>query len=550
MTYVIAEGPPLDGRDAWSSPARTARSGPRLRSAESWGRFVRTEQGPSRPGRRGRAPRAGRQHRALVPGPRLSVRVRASTWRGSTARPTAPTSTCRWTPASGPRCARVEVDGQRRRFPSARSCASFRSAPGDWYDARASSEGASSSPRWTSCDSPAWTCRATRPTTRASSSCSASTESQKHLIKGKPGYISSGGLTSQATWTDRSWLGGLRTFTVAATAQTGIAALENPAQELYRLNLTAFQPYVGDRRSRWRAAPSSSTAATSGTGAGRSGFEGSLVVGAGAAPLAVARLLDLAPPRVSTTASAPTCRPRNICPCSASPTPGSGRAHSNKTRNRSVLTLEGSYGRLDRIANPRKGYVIRPRIETTLPGFNTSEYFLMDLGRDGLRAASKTIGFTLRGGAGRIYPRGKSVTEAGRRVAVRVPARARRRHASPPAAPATCAAGARCWSDPSCRRSSWSSSGDSTVAVADRYTPVGGLARLVGSVELHFPMPLLSEHFQPYVFYDGGRIWTPDQPLRAQRSGCSTRTISIRRWASGSATRPSSARSRWRWATS
>ena len=23
-------------------------------------------------------------------------------------------------------------------------------------------------------------------------------------------------------------------------------------------------------------------------------------------------------------------------------------------------------------------------------------------------------------------------------------------------------------------------------------------------------MPLLSEAFQPYVFYDGGRIWTPD----------------------------------------
>jgi outer membrane protein assembly factor BamA len=53
--------------------------------------------------------------------------------------------------------------------------------------------------------------------------------------------------------------------------------------------------------------------------------------------------------------------------------------------------------------------------------------------------------------------------------------------------------------------------GDSTVVVADRYTPVGGLARLVGSVELHFPMPLLSQAFQPYLFYDGGRIWTPDR---------------------------------------
>jgi hypothetical protein len=74
------------------------------------------------------------------------------------------------------------------------------------------------------------------------------TESQEHIIKGEAGFISSSGVTSQAAWTDRSWLGGLRTFTVAATAQTGVAAVENPALRLYRLTVTAFQPYVGDRR--------------------------------------------------------------------------------------------------------------------------------------------------------------------------------------------------------------------------------------------------------------------------------------------------------------
>jgi outer membrane protein assembly factor BamA len=40
---------------------------------------------------------------------------------------------------------------------------------------------------------------------------------------------------------------------------------------------------------------------------------------------------------------------------------------------------------------------------------------------------------------------------------------------------------------------------------------VGGLARFIGSVELHFPMPLLGDAFQPYVFYDGGRVWTPEE---------------------------------------
>jgi outer membrane protein assembly factor BamA len=73
-------------------------------------------------------------------------------------------------------------------------------------------------------------------------------ENPKHLIKGEGGYIASGGLTAQGTWANRSWLGGLRTLTVAATAQTGVAALEYPAQQYYRLSLSAFQPYVGDRR--------------------------------------------------------------------------------------------------------------------------------------------------------------------------------------------------------------------------------------------------------------------------------------------------------------
>src|SRR4029079_8793932 len=73
-------------------------------------------------------------------------------------------------------------------------------------------------------------------------------ENPQYLIKGEGGYIASGGLTVQGTWANRSWLGGLRTLTVAATAQTGVAALEYPAQQYYRLSLTAFQPYVGDRR--------------------------------------------------------------------------------------------------------------------------------------------------------------------------------------------------------------------------------------------------------------------------------------------------------------
>jgi outer membrane protein assembly factor BamA len=48
------------------------------------------------------------------------------------------------------------------------------------------------------------------------------------------------------------------------------------------------------------------------------------------------------------------------------------------------------------------------------------------------------------------------------------------------------------------------------VAFAERYTPVGGLARLQGSAEVQMPLPGFDEKWQTFAFLDGARIWTPD----------------------------------------
>ena len=53
--------------------------------------------------------------------------------------------------------------------------------------------------------------------------------------------------------------------------------------------------------------------------------------------------------------------------------------------------------------------------------------------------------------------------------------------------------------------------GTDTVLVADRYVPIGALARLTGSLELRFPAPGLPPKWQAQVFLDGGRVWTPDE---------------------------------------
>jgi outer membrane protein insertion porin family len=339
------------------------------------------------------------------------------------------------------------------------------------------------------------------------------TESQPHIIKGEAGYISSGGVTTQGSWTNRSWLRGLRTLTVAATAQTGIAALENPAERLYRLSLTAFQPYVGDRRLSLAGGPFAEYRDDLTDRSWAVGLQGSLVWAP--APLKSLTLgYSISHRRIYDFGFGNDLSAEQYLPLlHLADSAQAGTLEG--IRNVSALSLEGSYGRLDRIANPRKGYVIRPRLETTLPGFNTSEYFLIDLGATAFVPLTKRVGVTVRAGAGRIFPYGNSIQAAVNESPFVSLLRLR---------DVVFTAGGsrdvRGWGTllvgPKLPQVTLQQSGDSTLFVSNGYTPVGGLARLIASVELHFPMPLLSDKFQPYLFYDGGRIWTPDSRFALQ----------------------------------
>jgi outer membrane protein assembly factor BamA len=505
VTYRIAEGPPLMA----DTLTFTGTDGTLIvpdSLERSWGRFVRAEQ--KQLGRSGEDER-----RALADS---TVRwFRAHGYPFATAATIARVDSAanradlrvQVDPGQRARIRRIDVTGNRT-VPKREVVRQLSVQAGDWYDAHALEQAREQLTqmdivRLASVDVPRDSANDTSVVIVLGLA-----ESQEHLIKGEAGYISSGGLTSAATWTDRSWLGGLRTFTVAATAQTGVAALENPAEELYRLNLTAFQPYVGDRRVSAAGGPFVEYRSDLRDRSVAVGFEGSLVWAP--APLRSVSLgYSISHRRVYDYGLGADLPPEEYLPLLNLASPGSVGVLA-KTRNQSAITLEGSYGRLDHIANPRKGYVIRPRIATTLPGFNTSEYLLLDLGATAYLPLTKAIGVTVRGSAGRIYPRGNSTAAV---------------DAESPFVSllglrdVTFTAGGtrdvRGWGSllvgPKIPQVQLEQQGDSTVVVADRYTPVGGLARLVGSVELHFPMPLLSQAFQPYLFYDGGRIWTPDR---------------------------------------
>jgi outer membrane protein insertion porin family len=333
------------------------------------------------------------------------------------------------------------------------------------------------------------------------------TQNPEHVVKGQAGFISAGGLTSQLEWSDRSWLRGLRTFTVAATAQSGVAALENPAQRLYRFNITAFEPYVGDRRISAAGGPFIEYRNDLRDRSWATGFEGSLIWAP--QPLRSVSLgYSISHRRIYDYGFGNNLAPEQYLPLlGLADSSAAGTLETNT--NRSTFSLEGSYGRLDRIANPRKGYVIRPRVEVTTPWLNTSEFVLVDLGATAFVPLSKRVGFTLKAAGGRIYPFGNSTASVGNESPFVSLLRLR---------DVTFTAGGtrdvRGWGTllvgPKIPQVELESSGDSTVSVANRYSPVGGLARLLGSVELHFPMPLMGDAFQPYLFYDAGKIWTPD----------------------------------------
>jgi outer membrane protein insertion porin family len=386
-------------------------------------------------------------------------------------------------------------------------------APGDWYDAARLEQGRQKLTqldliRLALLNVPRETLRDSSVEVRVRV-----TENPPRLIRGDVGAASNGGLTGQADWTHRSFLGGLRTFTLGAAAQTGLASLENPPEERYRLALSLFQPYIGDRRVSLAAGPFGEYRNDLRERSWRVGLETSLVFATG--PLrSIALGYTFSHRRVLNYGFANQLDPIEYLPLLGL-APPDVLSRLGNVFDRSTVTLEGSWGRLDRFANPRKGYVLRPRIEVTAPFLNTNQYVLLEAGATGFLPLSRRIGFTLRTDAGRLYPFGKSLQNPAEESPFVSLLRLR---------DATFTAGGtrdvRGWGGqllgPKLPRVEPQTRNGATMFVANGYTPIGGLARLMASAELHFPLPGLGDKWESFTFLDGARIWTPDSRFRLE----------------------------------
>jgi outer membrane protein insertion porin family len=341
------------------------------------------------------------------------------------------------------------------------------------------------------------------------------TENPPRLIRGQFGVASGGGISGQGDWIHRSFMGGLRTLAIGGAAQTGLVSLESPPQEQYRLAVTAFQPYVGDRRLSLGGGPFVEYRNDLRDRSWRVGFESALVFASG--PLrSVALGYTISHRRILSYGFANELEPIEYLPLLGLAGPDAVGTLRNRF-DRSVLSLDASWGRLDRFANPRKGYVIRPRLQVTTPFLTSNEYLLLELAATGFLPFSDRVGVTLRASGGRIYPLGGTAERTADGPFVSL---LRLRDA-------TFTAGGtrdvRGWGSqllgPKLPKVELESAGGTTTAVAEGYAPIGGLARTMASAELHLPVPGFSDKWQSFLFLDGARVWTPDSRFRPDLGG-------------------------------
>jgi outer membrane protein insertion porin family len=505
VAFVIEEGPPLQLRTVRFTGPDSAPPVIATELAQDWGRFVRVEQES-----RGR----------LGEGERRGIADRTSRWLRNRGYPFAAVEAdamvdtaayradvhVRVRPGLRARVRGFTVSGNQT-VPAGEFTRQLPLEPGDWYSAAELEEGRvqlTQLPivRLALINVPRESADDSSVVVRVGV-----TENPPRQVRGEAGLVSSGGLTSQLEWSHRSFLGGARTFTVSATAQTGLVALETPAERRYRLAVSVFQPYVGTRRLSAAGGPFVEYRDDLRDRSQAVGFEGTMVYAT--SPLRSLSLgYNLSHREILDYGFGDDLEPIDYLPLlglADSATVGS----LGTTINRSALTLDGSWGRLDEFANPRRGYVLRPRVSVTLPGFNTSEYLLLDLGASGFLPLTDRIGFTLRGSAGRIFPFGRSVALAGRESPFVSLLRLR-----DVAFNLGGTRDVRGWGSqllgPKLPEVRFREEAGVTVPFAERYAPVGGLARFQTSAEVHLPLPGFDEKWQTFAFLDGGRVWTPD----------------------------------------
>lgn len=325
-------------------------------------------------------------------------------------------------------------------------------------------------------------------------------ERTPRTVSAQVGYLSEGGATGQVEWMHRNFLGDARTFTASAITNTGFAAFAENPDRRYRAGLSLRQPYVFDRR---LSATGSVFAELRDDFRDRSrGFGGDVTflwergqfrtISAGYS-FEDRRVQEFRfGSRGDTTQISLIEQDLNL-------------ADSLTTNlSRSIFGLGATYGHLDDAFSPRRGFLIRPSAQISLPfPSGVLQYGRVELTTAGFLPVSRRLTLATSVTGGYIHPYEGRPTSTGE-VFISL---LRMRDV------VFLGGGAqdiRGWGagvlGPKVLDLIIDTTEEDLTLYARRYYPIGGLARANATAEIRYDF---NDRFGAFTFADVGRIWSP-----------------------------------------
>ncbi len=328
-------------------------------------------------------------------------------------------------------------------------------------------------------------------------------EGSLRTIEGRAGYASEGGISGDASWQHRDFLGGGRTLGVDATTRTGFWSTEPGPQIRVGASVTLRQPFLFDRRLTGLLSPSIEYRDDQ--------LDRSTRYGAATTALWERGALRTMSLRYGYSV-------RNVYLSRGGGLAGVtdliGLLRAVDTTNldvqSSVLTGRVAWGQLDNLFNPSSGWLARLSAEVAGPAsISNTEYGRIEITLRRFIAFGGGTVLSLRASGGRLLPFGRSVPRDSDDA---LPSLLRLRDVVFTAGGTDDVRG---WAagllGPKVADFNVSVQGDSVVLrSAGRYVPLGGLSRWSASTELQVPMPWLGRPHAVFGFVDAGRVGIPD----------------------------------------
>jgi len=330
-------------------------------------------------------------------------------------------------------------------------------------------------------------------------------EAPLRVVSGEIGYATSGGITGQATWAHRNFTGGARVLTASIRSQTGWLAIDANPDILTRGAVSLKQPYVLNPRLNAILSPFVQYRDDYRDRSLEFGTDASLVYQLSSLNALVFKYTysrrDIYQYNVGDLSELDILSQIALIALLDS---------LQGVVRKSLVTLSANLGRLDDLANPRRGWVVRPSFDVTLggPSVNTIQYTRLDVSAAAYHPLSRQVVLAARFAAGRIFPFGNSSPVTGSDTLFQFLSL---RDVAYTAGGTTDVRG---WENrllgPKIPDIKTSVNGADTTITADRYTPIGGLARWTATLELRLPFPRLGPSWGTFTMLDAGRVWNPD----------------------------------------